>query len=141
MKNKSLFDGLSQMSEISMTPLMDLSFLLLTTFIITFPLMEQGIPVNLPNARADDLQSQKTSRTITINAEGKLYLDEHAVSAGDLSAAMVALGKTAPDTTVYLRSDENVRYREVVRVVEILVEANITKVALVTEGGEARPSK
>lgn len=139
MRNKSLFDGLSQMSEISMTPLMDLSFLMLTTFIITFPLMEQGIRVDLPNAEASDLQHEK-SRTITIDAGGKLYLDEKQVSARELAAEMRALGKSAPETTVYLRSDERVRYGEVVRVLEILHDADVTKMALVTEGGKEEPS-
>ena len=140
MRNKSLFDGLSQMSEISMTPLMDLSFLMLTTFIITFPLMEQGIRVDLPNAEASDLQQQKC-RTITIDVGGKLYLDEKSVNERELAAEMRAVGESAPDTTVYLRSDESVRYGEVVKILEILHDADVTKMALVTEGGKEEPSK
>ena len=67
--------SLKQISEINLTPLMDLTFILLITFIITFPLIEQGIQVNLPRAEASDLAPDR-ARTVSMDREGHLYLDD-----------------------------------------------------------------
>ena len=125
-------------SEISLTPLMDLSFLLLITFIITFPLMEYGVPINLPVARAEELKPHDAV-TVTIDSGGKLFLDSRPVAAGDLAARMCAIGRTAPSATVLVRADEAVRYGEVMRVLKIVRESGMSKIALVTKGETKRP--
>ncbi len=124
-------DSLPQMSEINMTPLMDLRFILLITFIITFPLIEQGIPLDLPTANAAQLQ--KHCRNISINMSGSLYLDEKNVNSEQLTAAMNALGRAGPNTTVYVRADKAIDYGRVVEVLRIVHHAGITKMALVTQ--------
>jgi biopolymer transport protein ExbD len=122
------------MSEISMTPLMDLSFLLLITFIITFPLMEFGIPVNLPGGKADELKPGHVE-TVTLDARGRLYLNDKAISLEELKFRMTVLRRTAPATSVMVRADEAIRYGEVVGVLRALREARISKMALVTQEG------
>ena len=124
--------SVQQISEINLTPLMDLTFILLITFIITFPLIEQGIPVHLPTADADVLESGNT-RTISLDGDGKLYLDDLLTTSEELTLEMKALGVADPDTTVQVRADEAIRYSRVVDVLKILHDAKITRMALVTQ--------
>jgi biopolymer transport protein TolR len=134
-RRKTSLVALKEISEINMTPLMDLTFILLITFIITFPLIEQGIPVNLPKGKAADLDNPDT-RNITIDAAGTLFLDEVIVRKVDLAGEMQRLGELMPDTTVYVRADQAVPYGRVAEVVKILYDAKITRMALVTEAEE-----
>jgi biopolymer transport protein ExbD len=124
--------SLKQISEINLTPLMDLTFILLITFIITFPLIEQGIPVQLPQAKTAPLTSDK-SQSITISKDGALFLDDVPVSEEALQAQMHALGSSASELTVMVRADERVQYAAVVRVLKILHEAGVSRMALVTQ--------
>lgn len=123
---------LRQISEINMTPLMDLTFILLITFIITFPLIEQGILVNLPKGKAEELDP-KEARTISLDAEGLLYLDNATVSREQLSNEMRALGEAGAPITVFVRADETLPYGRVVDVMKLLHDAKITRMALMTQ--------
>ncbi len=123
--------ALEQIKEINMTPLIDLTFLLLITFIITFPLIEQGIPVNLPQGRAENLDEQMT-RTITISAQGQVFLDQRPATREELAAEMNSLGRAAPDAIVRVRADEAIAYGKLVEVLKILHDAKISRMALVT---------
>ncbi len=134
-RRKTSLVALKEISEINMTPLMDLTFILLITFIITFPLIEQGIPVNLPKGKAADLDNPDTLN-ITINARGELFLDDQPVSQEFLTGEMQRTGALTPDTTVYVRADRKLPYGEVVAIMKILHDANITKMALVTEADQ-----
>ncbi|MBT3295555.1 MAG: biopolymer transporter ExbD [Verrucomicrobia bacterium] len=132
MGRKTPLTSLKQISEINLTPLMDLTFILLITFIITFPLIEQGIPIQLPQAKAQPLASDE-AQSITIDRDGALFLDEVPVSEDDLKAQMHALGAGASETTIMVRADERVQYAVVVRVLKILHGAGVTRMALVTQ--------
>jgi biopolymer transport protein ExbD len=132
MDYNSPLDAVPQISEINMTPLMDLTFILLITFIITFPLIEQGIPLNLPKGSATEL-SEDESRTVSMDLQGRLYLDERPVEEGDLAEQMAALGRANPDIAVYVRADQSVEYGRVASLLRVLQKANISRLALVTE--------
>ncbi|RKX35186.1 MAG: protein TolR, partial [Verrucomicrobia bacterium] len=106
--------------------------ILLITFIITFPLIEQGIAINLPKGKAADMQDA-VSRSISLNLDQQLYLDDLPVSKEELLASMAEIGLNEPDTTIYVRADRKLAYGDVVEVMRILHEANITRMALVTE--------
>ena len=134
-RRKTSLIALKEISEINMTPLMDLTFILLITFIITFPLIEQGIPVNLPKGEAADLDHPE-ARNITIDAKGTLFLDDLTVSAAELTGEMQRTGALTPDTTVYVRADRSIDYGRVAEVMKILYDAKITRMALVTQGEE-----
>lgn len=114
-----------------MTPLIDLTFLLLITFIITFPLIQQGIPVNLPRGKADELDQSK-SRSITVDVKGDIFLDQTPITKEDLAMEMQALGRADPETVVMVRADEAIAYGKLVEVVRILHDAKIARMALVT---------
>jgi len=130
--------SLKQISEINLTPLMDLTFILLITFIITFPLIEQGIPVDLPQGKAKEL-SPDTAYSITLDREGNVYLNDARVTLDQLSDDIVEAAILDPDITVMIRADERNMYGRVVKILKILNDAKISRMALVTrEDGEAR---
>lgn len=131
-RRKTSLIALKEISEINMTPLMDLTFILLITFIITFPLIEQGVPVNLPSGKAADLQSSE-ARSITIDGDGQLFLDELPITADELTREMELISGVGSDAPVYVRADKNIKYELVADVMVILHKTGITKMALVTE--------
>ncbi len=131
MVNRPTNTTLRQMSEINMTPLMDLTFILLITFIITFPLIEQGIPLDLPRAEAEPLDEERT-RSISVDKDGVVYLDDVIISIEELARDMRILGAADPNAMVLLRADEGIEYGRVVEVLKVLTDARITRMALVT---------
>jgi len=118
--------------DINLTPLMDLTFILLITFIITFPLIEQGIPVRLPKGKTQEL-SPEQAQTITIDEAGMLHLNQAPIALEQLAAQMKQLALSQPDIVVMVRADERIQYRSVVEVLRVLSEAKITRMALVTD--------
>ena len=115
-----------------MTPLIDLTFILLITFIITFPMIEQAIPVDLPRGKAQDLKDRE-SRTININAAGDVFLDRSPVTLLNLEKELAVLGAANPDTLVMVRADKALVYGRIVEVLQVLQRAKIAKMALVTQ--------
>lgn len=120
------------LSEINLTPLMDLTFILLITFIITFPLIEQGVPINLPQGSATPLPPDTERVVISLDDAGNLYLDDRPVAFEALLAQFAVLAQTAPATAIYVRADKAVPYGDVVRVLRALHEHKLTRIALVT---------
>ena len=118
-------------SEINMTPLIDLTFLLLITFIITFPLIEQGIPVRLPKGKASELDQANTF-TITLNDKAEIFFDEVPTGEEALAAELKAKAAENPDVTILVRADEGIAYGKVVAVLRLMHDANISRMALVT---------
>ena len=131
MARRTTIKPLQQMSEINMTPLIDLTFLLLITFIITMPLVEQGIPINLPKGQSQNID-QTQARSITVDVEGQVYLDRVPVSMEALASEIGVIAAAAPETPVMVRADEKLHYGKVVEILRILNQANITRMALVT---------
>ena len=134
-KRKTSLIALREISEINMTPLMDLTFILLITFIITFPLIEQGIPVNLPKGSANDLKEPQ-ARSITVDAEGRFYLDDLSISRDALAEEMRVTGQFTPDAVIYVRADQKTLYGHVAAVMRMLHDAQISRMALVTQAEE-----
>lgn len=132
MARRTSLSSLKEISEINLTPLMDLTFILLITFIITFPLIEQGIPVNLPRGKAADLDDIQ-ARTISMDKEGLLYLDDLQITAEALASEMMALGEGDPETTVMVRADQSLAYGRLVEVLRMLHDAKIARMALITQ--------
>ena len=97
MPRQSSIKPLQEISEINMTPLIDLTFILLITFIITMPLIEQGIPIKLPQGKAQEVNENET-RSITLDVEGRLYLDRVPVTLDELRQEMQVIGAAMPNT-------------------------------------------
>ena len=132
MPRKSSLISVREIAEINYTPLIDLAMLLLVTFLITYPLLEQGIHVNLPQANADEIGPQQ-SRTITIDVKGDIYLDSTPVSLSDLTAEMSALQMADPSITIFVCADKDVKYGRLIEIMKILHDASISRMALVTQ--------
>ena len=118
-------------SEINMTPLIDLTFLLLITFIITFPLIEQGIPVRLPKGKASELDQANTF-TITLNDKAEIFFDDVPTGEEALAAELKAKAAENPDVTILVRADESLAYGKVVAILRLMHDADIARMALVT---------
>lgn len=118
-------------SELNMTSLIDLTFLLLISFVITFPLTEQGIPVRLPKGKTTELDQARTY-SITINRDAELFFDDVAITEEVLTAELQVKVAENPDITILVRADESLAYGKVVTVLRLVHDANITRMALVT---------
>ena len=121
-----------QINELNMTPLIDLTFLLLITFIITFPLIEQGIPVRLPKGKASDLDQANTF-SVSLNDKSELFFDDVPTSEEALAAELKAKAAENPDVTILVRADEAIAYGKVVAVLRLMHDAEISRMALVTD--------
>jgi biopolymer transport protein ExbD len=135
MARNTTLNSVRTINEINLTPMMDLTFILLITFIITFPLIEQGVPVNLPTGEGDSIDMEK-SLMITLDKEGGLYLDQEQLDRSELARRVKLAGRANPDLTILVRADEDIRYGKVVDVIQILRAANISKMALVNQSGK-----
>ena len=133
MARKTSLVSLNQISDINMTPLMDLTFILLITFIITFPLIEEAIPIRLPKGNASDMSTVVESRSISLDRTGQLYLDDDPIAMESLLLVMKDVAAFAPDTTVYVRADYELQYGKVAEVMKILHDAGVTRAALAME--------
>lgn len=131
MRRRRIRKAPGQISGIDLTPLMDLSFLLLVTFVITFPLVEQHIRVNLPVGKAEASKIHD-SRSVTVDAKGIIYLDEAPCSLSELGERMETAAKQNPEVTVMVRGDEALQYGKITQVLKTLKDAGITRTALVT---------
>lgn len=120
-----------QISELNMTPLIDLTFLLLITFMITFPLVQQGIDVRLPKGKASEIDQAHTF-SISLNEKGELFFDDLPTSEEALAAELKTKAETDPDLTILVRADERIAYGKVVAILRLMHDANISRMALVT---------
>ncbi len=130
------------MAEINVTPLVDVMLVLLIIFMVTAPLLTAGVPVDLPDARAKALAQDKQPTEISIDADGRLFIDKESVSEVALPGRLERVAaEKQPDgqpTQVLLRADRVLDYGRVMRVMGELSRAGLTRVALVTvEGGPA----
>ncbi len=123
---------LHAVGEINLVPMLDFAFLLLTVFLITYPLMEQGVHVNLPQGKASELKPDR-SRTVSVRLDGAIFLDNQPVTETQMKTEMNRLGKTDPAITVFVRADKDLKYSRVMDVMRILHDAGLSKMALVSQ--------
>lgn len=127
--------GSARVAEPNMTPLIDLTFLLLITFIITFPMLEQGISIKLPKGKAENIEQSK-SQSITINVNGELFFNNRQIAPADLEGELSAIAAQEPQPPVLIRCDERVEYGDLARILRIVNKCKISRMALVQEPGE-----
>lgn len=122
---------LSVLAEINVTPLLDLAFVLLIIFIITTPLFEQAIGVNLAKAAKAEQQKVPRGRTVSIDKAGQIYVDRSPVDLDTLRASMRALIAETPDAAVLVRVDKEQQFDKFVQVLDALKGCGITRVGIV----------
>ena len=135
MARKTSLTSLKQISEINLTPLMDLTFILLITFIITFPLIEYGVPIDLPKARTAPLEAAD-AQSVSLNAADELFLNGLRVGREELGAALERLTAADPEVVVMVRADESIPYGRVVGLLRLLRDADVKRMSLVTREEE-----
>jgi biopolymer transport protein ExbD len=121
------------LSELNITPLLDLAFVLLVIFIITTTPMVNDLDLNLPTASSRPKDAPKKPNYVTVSANGKIYLNMKEVDLIALHQLLVQLREQDPDLSVVVRGDSKIQYQNVVNVLDILQQANVTKVGLATE--------
>ena len=123
----------SQMSEINVTPFVDVMLVLLIIFMVTAPLLTVGIPVDLPKVKADALTDQKDPLEITVKLDGNIFLGESEVEVQNLVPRLNAITDQNTETRIYLRGDRVVAYGRIMEIMSIINSAGYKKVALVTQ--------
>jgi len=121
------------MGEINVTPMVDVMLVLLIIFMVTAPLLTQGVNVNLPNAASPPMRQNIEPLVVTIRKNGRIYLQKHAIKLVQLAPRIKAIRKQKPGLLVLIRGDAKTPYERVAQVMSQLAKANIKKVGLVTE--------
>lgn len=130
-----LDDDSEVMSEINMTPLVDVMLVLLIIFIITVPVLTHSVKVDLP--RADNTPNELKPETVnlSVNAEGVIYWNEQQVSMTDLEVRLASAASQQPQPEVHIRGDKAVSYEHVIKTMAAVQRAGILKLGFVTEPG------
>ena len=120
------------MSEINVTPFVDVMLVLLIVFMVTAPLLTVGVPVDLPKVKASALTDQKDPIEITIKFDGTLYLGESEVEVENLIPRLNAITDQNTEARIYVRGDRVVSYGRIMEIMSLINSAGYIKVALVT---------
>ena len=121
------------LSELNITPLLDLAFVLLVIFIITTAPAVNDLNISLPTAASRPKDAPSKVNYITVDNAGKIYLNTVEMNEDNLLRTLVEFRKQDPDLNVVVRGDSRIQYQKVVGVLDVLVSANVNKVGLATE--------
>ncbi len=121
------------MSEINVTPMVDVMLVLLIIFMVAAPLLQVGVPIELPQAKGKQLQSSKEPLAISVKADGTVFIGETEVSLDEIAPKLKAIAKNGYDEQIFVRGDKGVTYGIVMRVMGRISAGGFRKVSLVTE--------
>jgi biopolymer transport protein TolR len=123
------------MSEINVTPMVDVMLVLLIIFMVSAPLLTVGVPIDLPQSQAKSLEQDKEPLTISVNDKGVIYLQNSEIGADDLVPKLqaIASARGGNDARIYVRGDKTVSYGNMMKIMGRLSSAGFHRVALVTE--------
>jgi biopolymer transport protein TolR len=125
---------LTPMSEMNVTPMIDVMLVLLVIFMVTAPLLTVGVKVNLPSANAPNVSENETPIVVHVNSEGRVFIGDVEVTPDTLSDKLIAITKeNAKETKIFVRGDRSLSYGEVMSVMGRISSAGFKKVVLVTE--------
>src|SRR5688572_33280968 len=133
-------NGTGSIAQINVTPLVDVMLVLLVIFMVTAPIIQQGVSVDLPKTRAAGLNSQEDPLVVGLTKEGVVYLNDNPIALADLRAKLIAIGQASPDRALVLRADRSVPYGDVVGVIAAIKESGINKLGMVTEPAPEPPA-
>ena len=120
-------------SEINVTPFVDVMLVLLIIFMVTAPLLTVGVQVDLPETSADTLPEETEPLTLTINAKGEIFIQETKVEYEKIIAKIMAVSNNRTDTRIFVRGDKTINYGSVLEIMGMLSGSGFTKVALISE--------
>ena len=127
------------MADINVTPMVDVMLVLLVTFMVTAPLLTAGVPLELPKTNAGQLKGDDKPVSVSIKADGSVWLQETKVEMDELAPKLKAITAEKPDTVIFVRGDSGVNYGRMAEVLSTLSASGFTKLSLVTQPGTAAP--
>ena len=130
--------GSDTISQINVTPLVDVMLVLLVIFMVTAPILQQGVQVNLPQVRAVALTGEDDQLVVSLNAQGRVYLNDTALGTSELLSKLQAILRERPDRQVFLRADTQVPYGEVMKVMASVRQAGVQRLGMITEPPKER---
>tara|TARA_B100001250_G_scaffold62945_1_gene49410 strand:+ start:4104 stop:4520 length:417 start_codon:yes stop_codon:yes gene_type:complete len=125
--------GKEPISEINVTPFVDVMLVLLIIFMVTAPLLTVGVQVDLPETSADTLPEETEPLTLTINAKGEIFIQETKVEFEKIIPKILAVSNNRTDTRIFVRGDKTINYGRVLEIMGMLSGSGFTKVALISE--------
>jgi biopolymer transport protein TolR len=128
------------MSDINVTPLVDVMLVLLIVFMVAAPLMTTGVPIQLPKTVATQLNTPAEPITISVQADRKVFLDKTEIALADLTAKLQALAKNGNQEQLMVRGDTSVPYGAIMEVMGVLNQAGYSKIGLVTTPADKAPA-
>ena len=128
-------------SDINITPFVDVMLVLLVVFMVTAPLMTVAVPVDLPKTQAHTLNQDKEPLVVSMDAEGKVYLQDKVMKLVDLVPKLQAITGANPDARIFVRGDKELAYGRIMEVMGTISAAGFTKVALVAELPKPEPAR
>jgi biopolymer transport protein TolR len=131
--------GSTPMSDINMTPLIDVMLVLLVIFIITAPLLASSIRLDLPQSDAASAGDAPASVLLSVDKDGQAFLNDKPVSKADLATALARIGDANPDTELQLRADAAVPYGRVVEIMGVAQKAGLGRIGFVAEPDNENP--
>ena len=126
-------DDRGMMAQINVTPLVDVMLVLLVIFMVTAPMMQQGVQVNLPKADTKGMSTQEDTVIVTVDRQGQTFINKDQVSSGDLRRKLTELFATRTKKEVFLKADAGVPYGDVVRAMADIKGAGIERLGMVSE--------
>ena len=131
------------LSEINVTPFVDVMLVLLIVFMVTAPLLTVGVPVDLPKTQAQSIADPDEPLVISVNAEGQIYIQDTEVELNKLVPRLRAITESKPDTRIFVRGDRAIAYGRIMQVMGTVNSAGFKRVALIAElpkGSDAAPA-
>ena len=128
------------LSEINVTPLVDVMLVLLIIFMVTAPLMTSGVSVDLPKTDAKPINTDSQPLTVSLNAEGKIFLQDQEVDLPELVTKLQAIAQNNPDRRIFVRGDKDLAYGRIMEVMGTITQGGFTKVALLAEQPTVTPA-
>lgn len=136
-RRRSRFDR-APMSEINVTPFVDVMLVLLIIFMVAAPLLTVGVPIELPKTEAKQITGDKEPLTISINLGGKIYLQETQITIDEIVPKLKAITKSGFNERIFVRGDRRTDYGTVMKVMGTLNQAGFTRIALITDVEDSR---
>jgi len=127
------------MSEINVTPMVDVMLVLLIIFMVAAPLMTVGVPIDLPKTQARQLNTEQKPITVSVNNEGLIFVGEDPVQLANIIEAVTAATPNGVEDRIYVRGDTSANYGTVMEVMGALSGAGFTKIGLLTDQAQKQP--
>ncbi len=120
-------------SQINVTPFVDVMLVLLVIFMVTAPILQQGVQVNLPEAKAGAVVGEEEPLVVSITKKGQIYLNDNRIKLSEIKKKLQAIARIQQGKEVFLRADQNVHYGVVMKAIAAIKEAGIVKLGMITQ--------